>query len=65
MIWHVLQKEDNYWVKKCMECEVEDRPRASPKKTWREIVEKYCQARKLDWEDAMNCITWMKQVRDD
>jgi len=41
MIWHVLQKEDNYWVKKCMEYEVEGaRPRGGPKKTWREIVER-------------------------
>ena len=40
---HVLRKEDNYWVKKCMEYEVEGtRPRGRPKKTWREIVEKDC-----------------------
>ena len=38
---HVLRKEDNDWVKKCMEYEVEGaRPRGRPKKTWREIVEK-------------------------
>jgi len=31
---HVLQKEDNDWVKKCMEYEVEGaRPRGRPKKT--------------------------------
>jgi len=37
----VLRKEDNDWVKKCMEYEVEGaRPRGRPKKTWREIVEK-------------------------
>jgi len=37
----VLQKEDNDWLKKCMEYEVEDaRPRGRLKKTWREIVEK-------------------------
>jgi len=37
----VLRKEDNDWVKKCMEYEVEGaRPRSRPKKTWREIVEK-------------------------
>jgi len=31
---HVLRKEDNYWVKKCMEYEVEGfRPRGSPKRT--------------------------------
>jgi len=38
---HVLRKEDNDWVKKCMEYEVEGaRPRGRLKKTWREIVEK-------------------------
>jgi len=35
---HVLRKD---WVKKCMEYEVEC-PR--PKRTWREVVEKDCQA---------------------
>jgi len=45
---HVLQKEDNDWVKKCMEYEVGGaRRRGRPKKTWREIVEKDCQACKL------------------
>jgi len=34
--WHVLQKEDNDWVKKCKEYEVQGaRPRGRPKKTWR------------------------------
>jgi len=38
---HVLRKEDNDWVNKCMEYEVEGaRPRGRPKKTWREIVKK-------------------------
>jgi len=42
---HVLRNEDNDWVKKCTEYEVEGtRPRGRPKKTWREIVEKDCQA---------------------
>jgi len=32
---HVLRKEDNDWVKKCMEYEVEGTsPRGRPKKTW-------------------------------
>jgi len=44
---HMLRKEDNDWVKKCMEYEVESaRPRGRPKKTRREIVEKDCQAHK-------------------
>jgi len=37
----VLQKEDNGWVKKCMEYEVESvRPRGRPKRTWTEVVQK-------------------------
>jgi len=44
---HVLRKEDNDWVKKYMEYEVEGaRLRGKPKKTWTGIVEKDCQARK-------------------
>ena len=36
-----------------MEYEVEGaRPRGSPKKAWREIVEKDCQAHKLNKENA-------------
>ena len=63
---HVLRKEDNDWVKKCMEYEVEGpRPRDRPKKTWREIVEKDCQARKLNKEDAVDHKRWTKQIRDD
>ena len=53
--------------KKYMEYEVEGaRPRGRPfKKTWREIVEKDCQARGLNREDAMDHIKWKKQIRDD
>jgi len=62
----VLQKEDNDWVKKCMEYEVEDaRPRGRQKRTWTEIVEKDCQTRKLNREDAMDRNRWIKQIRDD
>jgi len=63
----VLQKEDNDWVKKCMEYEgVGARLRGSrPKKTWIETVEKDCQVCKLNREDAMYCIRLMKQIRDD
>ena len=54
---HVLRKEDNDWVKKCMEYEVKGaRPRGRPKKTWREIVEKDCQVCGLNREDAMDHI---------
>jgi len=41
------------------------KPRDRPKKTWTEIVEKDCQARKLNKEDAMDRSGWRKQIRDD
>jgi len=60
----VLRKEDNDCVKKCMEYEVEvTMPRGRPKWTWREVVQKDCQARKLNREDAMEHGGWRKQVR--
>jgi len=63
---HVLRKEDNDWVKKCMAYEVEGaRSRGRPKKTWREIVENDSQARKLNREDAMDYNRWRKQIRND
>jgi len=41
-----LRKDDDDWVKKCMEYEVEgSRPRGRPKKTWKEVVCEDCQAR--------------------
>jgi len=46
---HVLRKEDTDWVKKCIEYEVEgSRPRGRPKRMWREVVEKDCQAHNLN-----------------
>ena len=53
-------------MNKCMEYEVEGaRPRGRPKQTWREIVEKDCQAHKLNIEVVMDCNRWRKQIRDD
>jgi len=63
---HMLRKEDNGWMKKCMEYEVEGaRPRGRPKAACREIVEKDCQARKLNKDNAMDHKRWRKQIRDD
>jgi len=51
----VLQKEDSDWMKKCMEYEVEgSRPRGRLKRTWREVVQKHCQACELNRENAMD-----------
>jgi len=35
-----------------------------PKRTWREVVEKDCQARKLNKEDAMDRSKWRKFIKD-
>jgi len=65
MYGHVLRKEDNDWVKKCMEYEVEGpRPRGRPKRTWREVVKEDCQARKLNTEDSVDHSKWRKLIKD-
>jgi len=61
---HVLQKEDTDWVKKCMEYEVKgSRPRGRPKRTWREVVQKDCQACILNRKDAMDLSRWKKLIK--
>jgi len=65
ILQHVLQKEDTDWVKKCMEYEVEgSRPRVRPKRMWREVVQKDCQACKLNREDAMDRSRWKKLINE-
>jgi len=49
-----------------MEYEVEGaRPRARPKRTWREVVQKDGQARKLNREDAVARIRWRKLIKNE
>jgi len=60
----VLCKDDD-WVKKCMEYEVKgSRIRGRPKMTWTEVVEKDCQAHKLNKEDAIDRSRWRKLMKD-
>jgi len=48
-----------------MEYEVHGpRPRGRPKRTWGEVVEKDCQAHKLNKEDAMDHSRWRKLIND-
>ena len=62
---HVLRKDDDDWVKKCMEHEVEgSRPRGRPNKTWKEVVREDCQVRKLNKEDAMDSWKWRKVIKE-
>ena len=58
-------QKDNDWVKKFMEHEVQgSRPRGRPNRTWTEVVEKDCQACKLNKEDAINCSGERKVIKD-
>ena len=62
---HVLRKEDDDWVKKCVEYEVEGpRPRGRPKRTWREVVREDCQAHKMNKVDAIDRCKWRKMIKD-
>jgi len=62
---HVLRKDDDDWVKKCIEYEVEGpRLRGRLKRTWSEVVQEDCQARKLNKEDAMDRCKWRKMIKD-
>jgi len=61
---HVLRKEDTDWMKTCMEYEVDgSRPRGRPKRTWRGVVQKDCQARNLNKEDAIDRDRWKKLIK--
>jgi len=47
-----------------MEYEVEgSRPRGTRKRTWTDVVQKDCQARKLNRQDAMDCGRWKKLIK--
>ena len=66
MVWACCEKKYNDWVKKCMTYEVEGaRQRGRPKWTWREIVQKDCQACKLSREDAIDHSRWRKMIKVD
>ena len=62
---HVLPKEDTDWAKICMEYQVEgSRPRGRPKRTWREVMQKDCQARNFSREDAICLLYTSPSPRD-
>jgi len=39
------------------------RPRGRPKRTWKEVVQKDCQARNLNKEDDMDRGRWKKLIK--
>jgi hypothetical protein len=51
---HVLRKDPDDWVRKCMDYEVDGkRPRGRPEKTWKDLVEKDMVARGLSRGDSI------------
>ena len=40
------------------------RPGGRPKRTWKEVVVKFCQARKLNKKDATDRSRWRKFIKD-
>jgi len=63
MVWACAAKR-RHWEKKCMKYEVEgSRPTGRPKRTWREVAQKDCQARNLNKEDAMDRARWKKLIK--
>jgi len=61
---YVLRKDDDNWVKKCMEYEaVGSRHRGRPKRTWLKVVQRDCQVRRLSRDDAMVRGRWRKLIR--
>jgi len=40
------------------------RPRGRPKRTWREVVQKDCQARKLNRDEVIDHSRWWKLTKD-
>ena len=64
MVWACAAKKDTDWVKKRTEYEVEgSRLRGRPKRTWREVVQKDCQAHNLNREDAVDRVRWKKLIK--
>ena len=55
----MLRYDDDDWVKKYMEYEVE-----SPRPRGREVVREDCEARKLKKEDAMDRCKWRTMIKD-
>jgi len=60
----MLRKDDDDWVKKCMEYEVEGpRPRGNQRGPGDRLSED-CQAHKLNTEDAVDRSKWRKLIKD-
>ena len=60
---HVMRKDDEDWVKKCMNLTVEGTAPRGPKKTWRKTVDADLKLKGLKVDDCMNRPRWRKGLR--
>ena len=60
---HVMRKEDDDWVKRCMNLEVEGNVPRGPRKTWRKTVEEDMKLKGLKIEDTANRSTWRRGLK--
>jgi len=61
---HVLRKDDDDWVRRCMECGVGVQDQGGAGKSWKEVVREDCQARKLNKEDAVDRCKWRTVIKE-
>ena len=67
VVWHghVLRKDDNDWVKKCMNYEVIGvRLRDRPKKTWTMVTVRLSDPTNMQGRCYMDCRKYRKLVKD-
>ena len=60
---HVMRKDDDDWVKKCMNLEVAGTAPRGNRKTWRKTVDADMKMKGLKVEDCANRIAWRKGVK--
>ncbi len=60
---HVMRKEDDDWVKRCMNLEVEGNAPKGPRKTWRKTVEEDMKLKGLKAEDCADRQKWRKGTK--
>ena len=60
---HVMRKDDDDWVKKCMDLEVEGTALKGPRKTWRKTVEEDMKLKGLKVEDCAIRPKWRKGLK--
>ena len=60
---HVMRKDDDDWVKRCMNLTVEGTAPRGKKKTWRKTVNEDMKLKGLKVDDCMNRPRWRKGLR--